>query len=323
MTHVARKLFFVSLVLASLVGLCASSLSGADPKNIAILTDHVAQVNSLAFSPDGKTLASGSRDKTVILWDVGIGKPRHTISVEQAVYSVAFSPDGKTLASGGQKAVKVWDVAEGKLTATMEGKPIWALSVAFSPNGKSLASGNWEKTIRFWNPVTGKATSELEVADPVTCICFSPDGKTLASNGDIGIHVWDVPSGKSTGILQTERAHEVVTFSSDGKMLASAGAKFNGDVLIWDVATGRSIDHFGAGRIAAFSSDGKTLATDTKSPPNTNNNAVQLWDWPNHKRLDTLGGQSAQITCLTFSPDGKLLAWGSADNTIQIWRIAE
>jgi WD40 repeat protein len=158
-------------------------------------------VNCLAFSPDGKTLASGSSDATIKLWDVATGKEQATLKGHKAgVICVAFSPDGKTLASGSNRddtTIKLWDVATGKEQATLKGHKTGS-GVTFSPDGKRLVSwGGGARdtgTIKLWDVATGKEQATLwGHRSTVASVAFSPDGNTLASgDNDMTIMLWDV-----------------------------------------------------------------------------------------------------------------------------------
>ncbi len=156
-------------------------------------------IMSVAFSPDGKTLASGS--KSIKLWDA-VTNGTNTATLEGHtgnVSSVAFSPDGKTLASGSQDtSIKLWDVASGKNTATLEGHANAVYSVAFSPNGKTLASGSEDRTIKLWDVASGTNTATLKGhMGGVWSVAFGPDGKRLASGSvDSTIKLWDVAPAK-------------------------------------------------------------------------------------------------------------------------------
>ncbi len=165
------------------------------------LQGHSELVISVAFSPDGKTLASGSADKTIKLWDVATGKLSQTLTghsdgvYSDEVSSVAFSPDGKTLASGSHdKTIKLWDMATGKLSQTLTGDSDAVYSVAFSPDGKTLASGSGDNTIKLWDVATGKPKQTITGhSEWVNSVAFSPDGKTLASNSwDKTVILWNL-----------------------------------------------------------------------------------------------------------------------------------
>jgi hypothetical protein len=137
-------------------------LRAEDPKAWATLQGHTNEIMSVAFSPDGKSLASASQDNSVKLWNVATGKERSTLQGHpEPVWSVAFNPDGTILASASDdKTVKLWDVATGKQRATLQGHTKEVMSVAYSPDGKTLASASEDKTIRLWDePLTKKAES--------------------------------------------------------------------------------------------------------------------------------------------------------------------
>ncbi|MCB8765938.1 WD40 repeat domain-containing protein [Planktothrix agardhii] len=303
-----------------LVGALQQAVSELRERNR--LETHSSLVYSVSFSPDGKTLASGSGDNTIKLWDVTTGKEIHTLQGHSSVVSsVSFSPDGKTLASGSDdNTIKLWDVTTGKEIRTLQGHSSSVWSVSFSPDGKTLASGSDDKTIKLWDIITGKEIHTLQGhSSSVSSVSFSPDGKTLASGSwDKTIKLWDITTGKEIRTLQGHSSVvSSVSFSPDGKTLAS-GSDDN-TIKLWDVTTGKEIrtlqGHSSVVSSVSFSPDGKTLASGSED------NTIKLWDVTTGKAIHTLQGHSSSVNSVSFSPDGKTLASGSEDNTIKLWDI--
>ena len=306
-------------------------------KERTTLKGHSHQVNQIAFSPDGKTLASGSADKTIKLWDVASGTERATLKGHShSVHQIAFSPNGKTLTSGSaDKTIRLWDVATGTEQHTFQVHIPWRywVPIAYSPDGKTLASGSTDNglnSIRLWDVATGKVQAILMGHTfPVDSVAFSPDGKTLASgSGDNTIRLWDLATGKVQAIL---RGHTFsvwsVAYSPDGKTLASgsstdhSASEEDASIKLWDVTTGkeqfRLKGHTGAVDSVAFSPDGKTLASKSNS-----DKTVKLWNVATGKELATLMGHTEAVSSVAFSPDGKTLASASGDKTIKLWELA-
>ena len=213
-----------------------------------LLTGHKWGMQSMALSPDGDILASGSEDMTIRLWDMHTGEHKKTLSGHKhRVYSVAFSPDGKTLASGSDdNTIRLWDVDTGETQRILTGHagefevdngPFsveGVYSVAFSPDGKTLASGGGDNVIHLWDIGTGKRKVTLfGHTGGVFSLAFSPDGKTLASGShDSDIRLWDPHTGEHKKTLTGHSAWvRSIAFSPDGKTLVSGSD--DGSVLIW------------------------------------------------------------------------------------------
>jgi WD40 repeat protein/tRNA A-37 threonylcarbamoyl transferase component Bud32 len=286
---------------------------------VATLTGHSSSVYSVAFSPDGHTLASGSNDNTIKLWDVQNQRQIATLTgYFNSVYSVAFSPDGRTLASGSADGtIKLWDVQSQGQIATLTGHPNWVKSVAFSPDGRALATGSSDNTIKFWDVQSQKQIATFTGhSELVSSVAFSPDGRTLASGSwDNTIKLWDVQSQREIATL-TGYLYYVysVAFSPDGRTLASG----SGDktIKLWDVPSQRQIALTGYSNSAysvAFSPDGRTLAS------GSSDKTIKLWDVPSQRQIATLTGHSNWVSSVAFSPDGRTLASGSNDTTIKLW----
>ncbi|NEQ58914.1 MAG: hypothetical protein F6K53_16555, partial [Moorea sp. SIO4A1] len=286
------------------------------------LQGHTNRVTRFSFSRDSQTLASGSRDKTIKLWNLETGKVIRTlIGHDDSVRSVRFSRDGQTLASGSDdKTIKLWNLETGKVIRTLIGHDDLVFSVSFSPDGQTLASGSEDKTIKLWNLETGKVIRTLiGHDDSVRRVSFSRDGQTLASGSDDNtIKLWNLETGK---VIRTLIGHDdsvrSVSFSRDGQTLAS-GSDDN-TIKLWNLETGKVIrtliGHDDSVRRVSFSRDGQTLAS------GSDDKTIKLWNLETGKVIRTLIGHDDLVFSVSFSPDGQTLASGSDDNTIKHWNV--
>ena len=284
------------------------------------LRGHEDNVNSVAFSSDGKRLATASADGTAKVWDAETGEALMTLSGHgDAVNSVAFSPDGKRLATGSDdKTAKIWDAQTGKELMTLSGHLDKVEEVAFSPRRQASGHRKQRRTAKIWDAQTGKELMTLSGHEgPVNSVAFSPDGKRLATGSEeSNVKIWNAQTGKE---LMTLRGHEhpvnSVAFSPDGKRLASG----SDDKLakIWDTQTGKELmtlpGHGGPINSVAFSPDGKRLAT------GSSDRTAQIWDLEPGKAPTILRGHTNAVSSVAFSPDGRHLATASYDQTAKIW----
>ena len=312
------------------------------------LTGHTNIVKSVAFSPDGKTLASASYDAAIILWDLASDKPvsRTLTGHTNAVVSVAFSPDGQTLASGScgqvdvtigckQGEIRLWNTATGQLLgAPILGHTNGVEGVAFGPDGRTLASAGGDNVIILWNVTTRQPIESPLVGHTgfVVSLAFSPDGKTLATGSfDNTVILWQVATHKPIGapLIGHAAAVRSVAFSPDGRTLSSSSDK---DLILWDVTVAQALGetltgHFNQVSGLAFSPDGRILASSgcngTEATEQCKPGEVRLWDVASRQLLgQPLTYHGGWVNDVAFSPDGRILASGSDDKTIVLLDVA-
>ncbi|MGK7901306.1 MAG: CHAT domain-containing protein [Hormoscilla sp.] len=305
------------------------------------LTGHSDFVNSVAISPDGQMLASGSVDRTIKLWDLGTGELLYNITGHSSgITCVTFSHDGKTLASSSANpdgTIKLWDPQTGELKGTLKGDDWVVLSVwsiALSPNGQILVSGHQvDSTVKIWNLGTGELLHTLRGhVLGVKTVAFSPNEDIIVSGGwDSNIKIWNPNTGREIRNLNgpgsdpllglvpsffSRNFVHAVAFSPDGTTIASGGEKQ--PIQLWRVSNGERTltltGHSDAVYSVAFSPDGRTLVSGSAD------RTIKIWDLSTGEPLQTLG-HSDTVYAVAFSPDGRTLVSGSKDRTVKVWRL--
>ncbi|WP_365973093.1 AAA-like domain-containing protein [Moorena sp. SIO4G3] len=277
---------------------------------------HIDSVNSVSFSPDGKTLATASSDHTVRVWDLEGNQLALFKGHIRSVNSVSFSRDGKTIATASDdNTVRVWDL-EGNQLALLKGHQSSVNSVSFSRDGKTIATASDYRTVRVWDLEGNQLALFKGHQSSVNSVSFSPDGKTIATaSNDKTVRVWDLEGNE----LALFKGHQdrvwSVSFSPDGKTLATASN--DNTVRVWDLEGNQLAlfkGHESSVNSVSFSRDGKTLATAS------DDNTVRVWDLQGNQ-LALFKGHQDWVNSVSFSPNGKTLATASRDYTVRVWDL--
>jgi WD40 repeat protein len=281
------------------------------------LPGHTGEVHSVAFSPDGGFLASGSGDHTLRGWDARAGEAVGSLEGHTArVNSVAFSPDGGFLASGGfDKSVRLWKLPNGEPFHNLA-HPEWVFSVAVGSDGKLLASGGADGEIKLWSLETGELLRSLVGHSHwVLSVAMSADGGLLASGGADGTaRVWDFESGEAAHVFERPGWVRSVAF---GEEILAAACE-DGSVGVWKIPDGELLyavaGHSGAAFSVAASADGRLLASGGAD------GKVKVWDARAGEPLSILPAHQDGVSSVAFSPDGSLIASGGHDREVKVWR---
>ena len=298
---------------------------------IATLSGHSDGVESCAYSPDGARIVSGSRDKTLKIWDAKTGKEITTITGHSdEVSSCAYSPDGAWIVSGSDdNTLKIWDAKMGKEITTITGHSKRVNSCAYSPDGARIVSGGGggDKTLKIWDAKTGQEITALTGGGDgwgVYSCAFSPDGARIVSgSGGFGsanhtLKIWDAKTGQEITTLTGHRGEvNSCAYSPDGARIVSGSE--DKTLKIWDAKTGQEITtlsgHIDRVTSCVYSPDGARIV----SGGGFGDKTLKIWDAKTGQEITTLSGHSNSVTSCAYSPDGAWIVSGSDDNTLKIW----
>lgn len=284
-----------------------------------MLHGHTGPITSVAATPDGRRLFTGSGDGTVRTWDLEALDPaRGAWRLPGSAYGVAFSPDGRLAAATGWGGwVGVREVATGRETLSWTGHEQSGVRVAWSPDGKWLATTGNDGRVLHWAAETGRpGATLLATTGQIAGLAFSPDGAHLAAPAEAGeVRVWRIPGGELAATLKEgERSVWHVAWRPDGKTLAASGS--DGATVLWDWRAGRPrarLNH-GRGRVVAdYHPDGTVVAAGSSG------RLVTLWDAASGAKVRECAGHDEAVNAVRFSPDGARLATGADDNTLRLW----
>jgi WD40 repeat protein len=315
-----RRLVVSALFVGlSLVTMASSSAKADDEPNPPSrnIEGHPRTVLAVSFTPDGNGLVSGSRDKTIKVWDLATGKLQRTLTDHKdAVYVLTFSHDGKLMASGSaDKTIILWEASSFEPIRTLEGQP--GRDVAFSPDDKTLAGAGEDGTFRLWDVATGtpKVTRKDHTAAVKSAVYFR-DGNTIATaSSDKTVRLWDAHSGEPKQVLKGHTAVvEFCAVSPNGKQIMSGTGNI-GELIFWNAQTGEIEkvlpNAHGDGHDAEidcgrYSLDGKYAISGSKD------RTVKFWDPKTFELVHIIKDNPGRTECMCFSADGKTLATGYA-----------
>lgn len=321
-----------------LYGLDSAHAQSAPPTPLFKLDGHTVDVSTVAWSPDGKRVASASNTQ-VKLWDAEAGKEISTFAIKGTnVYGMAFSPDGKRLAVGISQKVQFLDATTGKEQMTAGSNGQFLFRLAFSPDGTQLAAasghnGDHAGVVHIWNAADGKAVRILSGhTEPVLNVAYSRDGKWLASvSGSTSgvkageVRIWEAATGKAMLGMRGHAANVyAVAFSPDGRRIASGSGPRTGpgkgELKLWETATGKEVLHaagdFGTVYALAFSPDGRRLVI------GCSDGTIRFIDAVTGQEIHKIAAHTNNIYSLAFSPDAKKLVSAGVDRSVKIWDAA-
>jgi WD40 repeat protein len=310
----------------------AAGLASPGGALVRILTGHSHGVSALAMLPDGRAVSS-SDDCTVRVWDLATGETVRILAghlgavgavavlpegpvFASGVYSVAVLPGGRVVSGAADRTLRVWDLATGETTRTLEGHSDSVAAVAVLPDGR-VVSGSADATLRVWDLATGETTRTLEGhSHMVNALAVLPDGRVVSGSADCTLRVWDLATGET---LRTLEGHSdsvaAVAVLPDGRVVSGSD---DGTLRVWDLATGETIrtleGHSAWVSAVAVLADGRVVSGAADL-------TMRVWDLSTGTTTRVLEGHSGTVAAVTALPDGRVVS-GSADCTLRVWGLA-
>ena len=286
--------------------------SSSTGRDLATIKGHLGWVTDLRFSPDSKTLLTGSMDGTAKTWDVRTGKNLQTFPHSGEIFDVAFSPDGEMIATGStDETVKIWSVGKGYHLYTLKGHLDGIKAVAFSPNSRRIASGGGDNSAKVWNLPVGEPRGVLRGhGKSIKSLKFSEDSKTLFSAGDdLTTRSWSLTDERQNSVLADSGSLEI---APNGKDLAIGG---NGAIRIWDLSSGKvrqSIPVSQPASTLAYSSNGKLLVYG-----NWENKTVSVWSTESSRHVCSFDAHGPSF--ISVNKDGQIITSSWDDYQVFVW----
>jgi tetratricopeptide (TPR) repeat protein/Tol biopolymer transport system component len=293
-------------------------------REVLRLIGYEGPVRSVAVTPDGQYVVSGSNDETVRLWELATGKEVRRFTGDAGwVTSVAVTPDGQYVVSGSNdKTARLWELATGQEVRRFTGHEYAVLSVAVTPDGQYVVSGSWDKKVRVWELATGKEVRRFTGhADWVNSVAVTPDGQYVVSaSADKTVRVWELATGQE---VRRFTGHEdwvwSVAVTPDGKYVVSGS--WDKTVRLWELATGKEVQQFTGHQkgvtSVAVTPDGKYVVSASADK------TVRVWELATGKEVRRFTGHADWVNSVAVTPDGQYVVSGSWDKTVRVWYIGD
>jgi WD40 repeat protein len=292
-------------------------------RELRSVTGHEDAVWSVIFMPDGKTLLSGGKDRTLRLWDVESGRQIRIVAVTpQDPRCTVCTGDGKVVLAACGIGVRVYDASDGQETSRFAGHTNTVKTLALSPNGRRVLSGGDDRTVRLWDLQDGREHRRMTGhRGDVNGVAFTPDGQfAISGSRDQTVRLWDLDAGRELPRFPKQKGMVLcVAVSPDGRFALSGN--FDTTMRLWDLDAGRELRRFQGHRqmiaAVAFTPDGRRVLSAG------HDQTVRLWDVESGHEICCFAGHTAALTALAVSGDGRLAATASLDRTLRIWQLPE